>query len=111
MKTDYGYIYQPKDYYLSNDGTSIPLNNPFTRDGYHFLGWNILVKINTCYFWYLQSGGLVPQSDYKWHEDAQLYRFFNNQAIPHLPLKHIKEVILCASWEKNNKENAFNIWK
>ena len=110
LKTDYGYIYQPKDYYLSNDGTSIPLNNPFTRDGYHFLGWNILVKINTCYFWYLQSGGLVPQSDYKWHEDAQLYRFFNNQAIPHLPLKHIKEVILCASWEKNNKENAFNIY-
>ena len=83
LKTDYGYIYQPKDYYLSNDGTSIPLNNPFTRDGYHFLGWNILVKINTCYFWYLQSGGLVPQSDYKWHEDAQLYRFFYNQAIPH----------------------------
>lgn len=110
LKTKYGYIYQPQDYFLSNDGQSVPFNNQFLRDGYHFAGWNILVKINTSYFWYLQSGGFVPKDEYKWHEDAPLFRLFNHQSVPHLPLRHIKEVVLCAVWRKNDRKNAFNIY-
>lgn len=103
-------IYLPKDYSLRNDGTAIPLENPFHLDGWHFTGWHILVTIHTKSYWYLNSGGFVAAKDYQWNNDASLYRLFDHQPIPHLPLNHVKEVTLYATWAQNIKENAFHIY-
>lgn len=104
VETKYGLEYQPQNYFLKNDGYSIPRRNQFTREGYRFEGWNIRVKIDTEYFWYLEMGGFVRWKEYQWGKDAKLYLVTEETPIPSFPLNHIERIVLNAVWKKEPAE-------
>lgn len=104
VETKCGLEYQPQNYFLKNDGNSVPRQNQFVREGYQFIGWNIRVKIDTEYFWYLEIGGFACWKDYQRGKDAKLYLLTEGDPIPSFPLGHIKRVVLTAVWKKEPAE-------
>lgn len=94
------YEYTPNSSHCTNDGTCHLMKNKFSIKYFHFTGWNIRIKIDTHWFWYLEDGTLIPKGDYNKKIHLPIRLFQNNEAIPYIPVNHIHTIVAEAVWKE-----------
>lgn len=83
-----------------NDGNTRLLGNKFRRLGYRFRGWRMRVREDRQWYWYMEDGTLKPQITYNRERDGEKYLLKDGDAIPYLPVNHMKTTVLEAVWEE-----------
>lgn len=106
-----------KDRLYKNSGHEHFENNPFALNGQKFVGWNIRIKIDTHWFWYMSDHSLQPVNKYrltgksytfsqkvfnKLFQRIQKKRrklFKDGDSIPHIPVGRIRLMVAEAVWK------------
>lgn len=99
--TSGSYEYQPAALLCLNNGTTQLAKNEFILEGYHFIGWNIRLRIDNRYFWYTETGALVEKTDYDQAKDGPCYLFKEQETLPFFNVNRIQTIVAEAIWEKN----------
>ncbi len=100
QKMDSGsYEYQAFDASVTNDGTHCFAANGFVLGGFRFRGWNVRLRIDRRWFWYLENGRLVLKDDYSRKKHGRIRLFADGETIPYIPVNHIAVMIAEAVWE------------
>lgn len=92
--------YNLNNEYGVNDGTTHLLKNGFHLDGYTFKGWNIRIRIDNDWFWYLADGTLTPKDSYRKDINGPVRLFKDEEVIPYLPVNRISALVADALWKK-----------
>lgn len=98
---------KPNNLLVTNDGNSRLLKNQFSLWNYKFLGWNIRVKIDNHWFWYLEDGSFKLMKEYKKSVDKPRYLFKDKDKLPFFPVNHISIVVAEAIWKKKEHNKAY----
>ncbi|MCD7723529.1 MAG: polysaccharide pyruvyl transferase family protein [Clostridiales bacterium] len=93
------HIYSAPDMVFLNDSKLKPLKNVFLINGYNFKGWNLKVRQNSIWYWYMANGSLALRGTgrKKDFEKAKMV-FKDNMSVPKLP-GNIQEVVFEAAWK------------
>ncbi|MCI8321391.1 MAG: polysaccharide pyruvyl transferase family protein [Dorea sp.] len=86
-----------------NDGTTRLLKNKFSHPGYEFLGWQMRIKDNDRWYWYLADRTLKLQSEYCKEKDGEKYLIRDGAKIPYIPANHVTTAVLEGVWEAKLK--------
>lgn len=81
-----------------NNGASRLRKNGFRLPGRSFLGWNLRLRIDTRWFWYLEDGSLRPLEDSGGREGPAVRLFAEEEAVPYIPVNHIAVMVAEAVW-------------
>lgn len=100
------YEYTPKDLMLTNDGTSHLLENKYSCKDRTFVGWNLRIKIDTRWFWYLEDGTLALKNTYNEDEMAPIRVFHDNETVPYIPVNRIRLMVAEAVWDGSSLYKA-----
>lgn len=92
------YSCQTKQYH--NDGTSKFEKNKFISNGYDFTGWNIRIKIDTRWFWYMTDGSLCCSTELTSTKEIDKKVFDDESIIPYIPVNRIRLMVAEAVWKK-----------
>ena len=100
-----------------NNGSEHFENNPFSLNEHKFVGWNIRIKIDTRWFWYMNDNSLQPVNKYHSNNKSLTFaqkvlnkifrrtykkkrKLFKNEApIPYIPVGRIRLMIAEAVWK------------
>ncbi len=96
-----GHEYTAPTMLFHNNGKDRVDKIQYIYDGYQFIGWNIRVRSDDTWFWYMKNTMLCsriknPPPDF----DQLKYVVGDEEVLPVLPLKRIDSVVLEACWEK-----------
>lgn len=86
---------------VSVHSQTVPLYHGFSRPGYQLCGWNICLKSNKKWFYYLADGSLKQQSDYRKESDTEKYLLKKGEQLPHFSSFQPQSIRLEAVWEMN----------
>lgn len=101
---DHSLEFHPKGIKAVNNGTSVLMKNGFVLPGYRFAGWNIRLRIDNRYFWYLENGSLALKETYSEEKDPPIKLFAENDKIPYISVNHISVMVAEAVWEKEETD-------
>ena len=88
---------------VANDGQARLLKNRFSHPGYDFLGWQMRIKDDERWYWYLADRTLKAQSEYCKAEDGEKYLLRDGTRIPYIPANRVATVVLEGVWEAKLK--------
>lgn len=86
-----------------NDGQARLIKNRFSHPGYEFLGWQMRIKDDDRWYWYLTDKTLKAQAEYKKAQDGEKYLLKDGTRIPYLPANRVTTVVLEGVWEEKLK--------
>jgi Polysaccharide pyruvyl transferase. len=89
---------------MQNDGLSRFRKNQFARKGYLPDGWRIRFRIDRRWFWYLEDGSIMLQSEYKKSIHPAIKKFSDCGRIPYLPVTGLSAVVAEALWREGMSE-------
>lgn len=84
---------------VSVHSQTVPLYHVFSRPGYRLCGWNICLKSNKKWFYYLADGSLKQQSDYCKASDTEKCLLKKGEQLPHFSSFQPQSIRLEAVWE------------
>lgn len=84
---------------VANDGHGRLLRNRFEHSGYEFLGWQMRIKEDERWYWYLADGTLKCQEEYKKSKDGEKYLLKDGTRIPYIPANYVTTIVLEGVWE------------
>lgn len=92
--------FKPKENMIRNDGDGHFAKNGFQMKKYQFIGWNVRLRIDNRWFWYMEDGTLKLKEGYQKERDGLRKIFYAGDAIPYIPVNHIAVVVAEAVWEE-----------
>ena len=98
------YEYCPENRPGKNDGNTRLEKNEFQAAGYAFAGWNLRIRIDNRWFWYMQDQSLWPLGEKKEEGAVKPRLFKEEERIPYLPVNSISSLVAEAVWEKAGQE-------
>ena len=81
-----------------NDGNTQLTKNAFIYPGYDFVGWQMRIKSNNQWYWYLDDGSLIPKEESDMNANKKIFK--ENETIPVISKKNMQTIVLEAVWEK-----------
>lgn len=91
--------FEPSHPLVANTGESHFVANEFSRKDHRFTGWNLRVKIDNRWFWYLENGTLALKDGYRKDVDADRRLFPDKSAIPFIDVGNITIAVAEANWK------------
>ncbi|MDO5411757.1 MAG: polysaccharide pyruvyl transferase family protein [Lachnospiraceae bacterium] len=88
-----------------NDETEHFAKCRFSWENHELRGWNLRLRIDTMWFWYLQDGTLIPKNEYHAKTaPVKLKVFKPEDTIPHLPVNRVAVAVAEAVWKEVKKK-------
>lgn len=103
QKLDTGSVEYKLNKFGINDGSTLLVKNGFSHPEYNFIGWQMRVKDDRNWYWYLEDGTIKSQEDYKKGIDKDKYILKDETKIPYIPLKGVATIVLEGVWKAKFK--------
>lgn len=85
---------------IKNNGQDVFSESFFEYENHTFVGWNIRIKVNDVWYWYIQNGTVIPIEQYnKGNKLIPVKVFKANELIPYIPFSEISVVVAEAVWK------------
>lgn len=85
---------------MSNDGSSEVEAPKFSVPSSEFVGWNVRVRVDNRWLWYLTDGSLEPSTIEGSDLDSRKMILKVGGSVPHFPLNHISMVVFVGQWRQ-----------
>ena len=82
-----------------NNGSSCFEKNQFALVGHKFMGWNVRIKIDNRWFWYMKDASLMCTDNIDFDENDRML-FEDGVAIPYISVNRIRIMVAEAKWQK-----------
>lgn len=90
--------FTPDSPLVPNNGTSRLFPNKFTRKDYRFQSWNLRIKIDNRWFWYLENGELALMDEWKEEQHGRRAALSDLSPIPFLDVGNVSVAVAEACW-------------
>jgi hypothetical protein len=91
--------FTPHNELVTNDGKSHFGPNRFHFPGHYFVGWQLRIKIDNHWFWYMADGSLAARKGFDKERIGDRKVFGETDIIPFIPVNHIAYAVAEATWK------------